>query len=270
MQTKRVLSLQDFAWLGRDQWYVQKGVLARSFLWLLGPLGLHARIRNAHTIRTLASQCPLEGTSILDAGCGHGYTLFWLARNCKCCRLYGIDLDQGLIEMNRQVAESLGVTHLQFSHGDARDIGGRKYDVIFSIDLLEHINDDQGALRSWRNGLVDEGLLVLHLPLRHQTQRRVFSWFRHHLIPDHVRDEYTEADIINKLHLTGFRVERISYGFGTAGELAFELNYLFWDHPMLRVVAALVTYPFALLLGYWDVMHPPGQGNSLLVVARKA
>jgi cyclopropane fatty-acyl-phospholipid synthase-like methyltransferase len=219
-------------------------------------------------IRILTEEHALQGARFLDVGCGHGYTLFWLARHCASCRLHGVDLDADTIARNRRVAESLGMSDMRFTLGDARDVGGgERYDVIYSIDLLEHVDDDVAALRAWREAIVEGGLLVLHLPLRHQQQRRVIPSFRRHTISDHVRDEYTEEEIRCKLEQSGFRIERFDQGFGLAGELAFELNYLFWERSWLRNLMALITLPLSLAMGYLDVIHPPRRGNSFLVVA---
>lgn len=269
MGSDTFLSPTAFVWLGRDQWRTYENPLVRLFVRLFGPVGMHARIRNAHLIRVLCAESSLVDARILDAGCGYGYTLFWLARRCSRCELHGIDLDPDLIARNRHLAATLGLSHLKFTHGDAGAVSGETYDVIYSIDLLEHIDDDVAALETWYDALVGEGLLVLHLPLRHQLQRRVFPQFRDHTIPDHVRDEYTEDEIGEKLHYVGFQIDRIDYGFGVAGELAFELNYLFWDKVMLRNAAAVATMPLSLLLGYLDTRYPPERGNSFLVVARK-
>jgi len=96
----------------------------------------------------------------------------------------------------------------------------------------------------------------------------VFPVFRHHTIPDHVRDEYTQDEIQAKLAQTGFRIQSLGYGFGLPGELAFELNNLFWQQPPLRTLIALATFPAAILLGYVDCRLPPTQGNSLVILAQ--
>ncbi len=76
-------------------------------------------------------------------------------------------------------------------HGSASEIDAQGvYDLIFSIDLLEHIIDDIGTLEGFRQALSPQGRLLLHLPRRHQDQQRVFSAFKNHIISDHVRDEY--------------------------------------------------------------------------------
>jgi len=262
-------SFTEFLWLGRDQWRTYSNPLARAFVRLFGPLGVHARIRNSHMIRLLAESHPLCDAKILDAGCGHGYTLFWLARHCVNCDLDGVELDSELIAGNRLIAEAMDMDSLRFIEGDVGSVCcDRTYDVIFSIDLLEHVVDDIDVLRSWRSALSDDGVLLLHLPLRHQDQRRIFPSFRSHTIGDHVRDEYTREEISEKLTQSGFDIAILRYGFGPAGELAFELNFMFWERPALRAAIALATLPLSLALGYLDYLRPPLSGNSLLVVAK--
>jgi hypothetical protein len=107
----------------------------------------------------------------------------------------------------------------------------------------------------------------LHLPLRHQEQWRFFPIFRNHIVEDHVRDEYTPAEIRAKLEETGYQLLDIRYGFGRAGELAFELNTLWWTIPAARALLALLSYPLALWLAYRDVNGSPRRGNSLIVLA---
>jgi len=206
---------------------------------------------------------------VLDAGCGYAYASFWLARHCPSWKIWGIDSDPETVNRNLQAAYCLGLENLCFRVGDvARLEVDVSFDLIFSIDVLEHLEDDVGALSTWRQSMSRAGWLVLHLPLRHQIQRRIFPFFRQHIIANHVRDEYTAGEIEAMLAQAGFTVHSITYGFGVWGELAFELNYLFWWRPRIRMLFALLTFPLAVLLGYVDSNSSPHWGNSLVVQAR--
>jgi trans-aconitate methyltransferase len=209
------------------------------------------------------------GIRVLDAGCGRAYALFWLAGQHQDWQLLGLDIDTAIIEGNKQVASALDLSNLRFRVGNVWELEPDvSYDLVFSMDVLEHIEDDVEVLVAWQQALTAAGYLVLHLPLRHQMQRRVFPMFKQHMIPEHVRDEYVEEEIRTKLTLAGFEVQALSYGFGLWGELAFELNNLFWQFPILRNLVALGTFPLAILLGYLDSRHPSTQGNSLIILAR--
>jgi hypothetical protein len=83
-----------------------------------------------------------------------------------------------------------------------------------------------------------------------------------------VRDEYLPEEINEKLETAGFQVLRMRYGFGWLGELAFELNNLFWNHAFPRAFSALLTYPLAWLLAYLDVNTKIKSGNSIILVAQ--
>jgi len=262
------LSLREFWHIGREQWLTQRSTLIRGFVWLLGPLGVHARIRNAHLLRVLVGLALPPDAHVLDAGCGHAYAVFWLAQRFPSYHLVGIERDATLVNANRQIATTLGLTGVEFRQESVEAVGGEAaYDLVFSIDVLEHVDDDAGVLRCFRRALKPNGLLLLHLPLRHQEQRRVFPIFRRHTVEDHVRDEYTPDEIKAKLKEAGFRLRWQGWGFGLAGELAFELNYLGWRRPWLRNLVALLTFPLAFPLAYLDVRFPPERGNSLLLLA---
>jgi 2-polyprenyl-3-methyl-5-hydroxy-6-metoxy-1,4-benzoquinol methylase len=207
---------------------------------------------------------------MLDIGCGRAYVLFWWARKRHDWDLLGVDCDENTIIWNRQISRALNLPHLNFEVQRAESvIVSTQYDVIISIDVLEHIPDDQATLMAWRGHLKPTGILLIHVPLRHQLQKRFLPVFKQHTVPDHVRDEYTEEEIATKLRLAGFEVLSIAYGFGSLGELAFELNNVFWRRPALRNTFALITFPLALLIGYLDVCFPPRtRGNSLIILAR--
>ncbi|MGB9881082.1 MAG: class I SAM-dependent methyltransferase [Anaerolineae bacterium] len=263
------LSFFDFLWLGREQWMGYSHPLARLFVRWLGPLGIHARIRNAHILRTIKDLPLPSGARVLDAGCGYAYASFWLARHRTNWEIWGIDTDVKTIEQNQQIAHALGLGNLHFKVGDvAKMKSATPSDLIFSIDVLEHLEDDVEALSNWRQVISETGWLVLHLPLRHQLQKRIFPIFRQHIIADHVRNEYTAEEIEAKLAQAGFTVRSMAYGFGIWGELAFELNYLFWWRSWLRTSLALLTFPLVILLGYVDSYSSLDRGNSLIIQAR--
>jgi 2-polyprenyl-3-methyl-5-hydroxy-6-metoxy-1,4-benzoquinol methylase len=257
----------QFARLGMDNWRIQRNPLVALFIRTIGPLGMHARIRNAHVITEL-EKLDIENSRIVDSGAGEGYTLLWLARRFPAAQLEGVDLDPKRVAACQQIVRTVGLSNLSFRVGGADDLAPDPgYDVIISVDVLEHVPDDTGVLRRMAAALRSGGRLVLHLPLRHQLQRRILPAFRNHVIADHVRDEYTAEEISSKLADAGFLVLSLRYGFGLWGELSFELNKLFWRHRALRNVTALLTLPIALPLGYLDVRQKLTRGNSIVLVA---
>jgi 2-polyprenyl-3-methyl-5-hydroxy-6-metoxy-1,4-benzoquinol methylase len=266
-----MISLREFDRIGREHRYTpQLSFPIRAFTWLCGSINLHPRIRSGHVIRTIQQLDLPKDARVLDAGCGRGLVLFWLAARYSAYRLHGIEIDSARVARNQAVARKMGLTGLTFEQGDLSniDIAKAMYDLIFSVDVLEHIEDDVGVLRAMRGALKPDGVLILHLPLRHQDQHRSFPVFKHHIVDDHVRDEYLPEEIGAKLEATGFDVQDLRYGFGWQGELAFELNNLCWEMVPIRALLALLTFPLAWYLAYRDVNAAIPRGNSMIILAR--
>ena len=86
--------------------------------------------------------------------------------------------------------------------------GSTKYDCIFCISVLEHLPDDDYALKIFYEKLVDGGLLVLNVPTWFGKRLLEFTAFKMHLTPatemnDHKR-YYDPRDIWPKLVEAGF------------------------------------------------------------------
>jgi hypothetical protein len=107
------------------------------------------------------------------------------------------------------------------------------------------------------------------VPMNRHQQRRIFAAFTHHGVDDHVRLEYTEEEILAKVRRAGFKVEWLHYTFSRWGELAWELNNMFWLRPVPRRIISLAAFPVSFALGYWDVTQNYSEGNSFLVKAVK-
>ena len=265
------LNYWQFCQVGREQWLVQSGLGRRIFVRLFGPLGVHARIRNTRVINAINRLALPQEADIIDVGCGHAYATFWLARRHPSFHFTALDLDEKLVEDGKHIANQLGLSHVTFVQQSAVDVASLSaYDLIFSIDLLEHILEDEKALCNFRRALRPDGQLLLHLPRRHQEHHRLISAFKNHTIPDHVRDEYTAVEIQAKLERSGLQVLDLRYGFSYWGELAFELNYLFWNSHILRTLTALIFHPISVWLAYMDTCRDYIEGNSLLVLAKPA
>lgn len=266
------VSFLDFLYIGREQRHVQRNPLARLFYTLFGLLSTHARVRVGHVLAAV-DRLPLPPSArVLDAGSGYGYTVFALARRHPSWRVTGVEIDTGHVRDGRHIAQVEGLTGTSLVQGNLVEHSEppATYDLIVSGDVLEHIVEDELALRRLYTWLKPGGWLVLHLPKRHQLAQRWLPAFRRYLVHDHVRDEYTEDEIRNKLGRTGFVLHSLTYSFGPAGELAFELNQMWWDRPVLRSFFALLTFPLALALAYLDLRLPQSGGNAFVIVARKS
>jgi SAM-dependent methyltransferase len=263
------INFWQYLQVGKEQWLAQPDLLRKAFVRLFGPLGVHARIRNTRVINAISRMNLPADARVLDAGCGHAYATFWLARRHPQIQFDALEIDEKLVRNGQIISRGLGLQNVRFILGTALEVADDgTYDLLFSIDVLEHIVDDVGTLGKFHRAIKPAGTLLLHLPRRHQEHKRFISSFSRHTTPDHVRDEYTAAEIREKLAQTGFEVMSINYGFSMWGELAFESNYLFWKWPPLRILSALVLHPLSVWLAYMDTRQDYDDGNSLLILAR--
>ena len=103
--------------------------------------------------------------NILDAGCGQGVLTFALARRLPESTVTGIDQDLTLIERNCRIARIERLINCRFEAGDITALYGHEmYDLVMNVDVLEHIEDDDAALRFFHAVLVPGGELLLHVP----------------------------------------------------------------------------------------------------------
>lgn len=208
-------------------------------------------------------------TQILDAGCGLGYASFWIAKKYPNWKIKGIDTDEIVIGQNIKISQFLGLQNLFFENISIEDISEQAiYDIVYTADVLEHIENDIIALSVLNKAIKKNGLLILHLPLNRHLCRRIFPWFKPIVMPDHVREEYTVEEITKKLLETGFSIIEIGFGYSWKGELAYELNYMFWERKWLRKMIATLLHIPVNVLAYLDVQAPHPQGNSIIVVAK--
>src|SRR5438067_3651778 len=171
----------EFAQLGEDHWWfrgrrdVVRGVLAQQ-------LG-----------------APNGGLELFEVGCGTGAML-------EILYPYGtvgaIDMSAQAVEHCRQQHPGVADVHVGRVPDDLPAPG--TVDVIAAFDVIEHIDDDVGALRSIRAALRPGGRLVCTVPAFQ------FLWSAHDVVNHHHR-RYRKRLLTTRLREAGFELERVSY-----------------------------------------------------------
>ncbi len=264
------LGFWDYMGLGRPQWRGQTSLFKTLFFLLLGSPDAHTRVRNTHVLN-LVQRLPLPSQAhVMEIGSGRGVALFWLARHHPDWTLTGIELDPSLADSSRMAAKRGGWTNLSFVQSSATTLSEEEcYDLILCVDVLEHIVDDVELLRGIARALRPEGYLVLHVPRRRQDQWRLLNAFKQHTVSDHVRNEYVEEELRERLTEAGLCIREFQYTLGRWGEISFELNMLAWRQRWLRNLLMLMTYPVAIPIGYIDTRQQHEHGNGFLVAAQR-
>jgi len=150
--------------------------------------------------------------TLLDLGCGDGFNSLWLKEFTD--RLYGSDYNLiRLIRARRLIAKKATLFLADVLDFPVQD---KAFQIVFFNHCLEHIMDDDEALRTINRILKPGGLLILGIP-----NEGVWWWqLAYRLQPktkeltDHVHF-YTAETIERKLMKAGFRITRIEHiGWG--------------------------------------------------------
>lgn len=129
---------------------------------------------------------------VLDIGCGTGIFLCHLKER-GFERLAGVETSENLRAKFRDPGIAL------FDR-----LPGRRYDRVFMLDVLEHIEDDRGMLVEVRDRLAPGGRFFGSVPAH------PFLWSHHDEINRHCR-RYRRRELEDKLVAAGFGLRRLSY-----------------------------------------------------------
>lgn len=111
--------------------------------------------------------------SLIDIGCGSGMALRYLAKKTGITHYTGVDLETARLKRRYQNIVSPTIKDIQFMDIDITDDWrvDRLYDIAWSSEVLEHIIDDQGALRRIARCIRPGGIIILTMPSLQFIQR---------------------------------------------------------------------------------------------------
>ena len=110
---------------------------------------------------------PLEGRSALDVGCGAGLLAEPLAR--LGAKVTAIDAAAEVIEVARAHAAGQGLA-IDYRHAAVEDLAGT-FDLVTSMEVIEHVADPQAFLKELATRLAPGGLMILSTPNRTALSR---------------------------------------------------------------------------------------------------
>ena len=235
--------------------------LVKLYLRIFGVPEIGFYLRACHFKKVIKN---LNFSSVLDAGCGLGNYTFYLARKHPRIKIDAWDYSIQNIEAAKKLLGQMSLDNINFSSRNLGDLSEvRKYDLICSIDVLEHIADDERVVKNFYKALKNQGQLILHLPRK--NQKRHFKKFKDWSYNTHLREGYEKRVIIQLLENNGFETVRVKNTFGWFASLAWELNQI----SLSFLPFAAVLFPVLQLVSLLDLIVINKQGNGILIVARK-
>lgn len=153
-----------------------------------------------------------DNADILEAGCGPG-------ANLKMLQQFGNVRAVEPEEFAVQYASELSGLDVKTGFLPEPFPFDGPFDLIGAFDVIEHIDDDGGALKALHTRNNDKGYAVFTVPA-HQ-----WLWSKHDDINHHKR-RYSRSQFKDALERSGYKVEKISYYNMWLSPLAVAVRYL--------------------------------------------
>jgi SAM-dependent methyltransferase len=163
---------------------------------------------NRYLLNTVRKHAPPQAR-VLDFGAGGGQFAAPLA---------GLGLNVTALEPDQLLQQRLRAQGLR-AVGSTQELPDASFDYIYTLNVLEHIEDDAAALRSLHAKLTDRGRLLIYVPafpvLYTSMDAKV----------GHVR-RYTRETLMTRVTAAGFQIDRVAYAdsIGFFATLAFKLS----------------------------------------------
>jgi len=256
----------------------QTSVLRKLFYRLLDMLLLRAW----HIRKELKKLNPAP-TAILDAGSGFGQYTYRMSRMFPAAEIFAVDVkEEQIADCNHFFRQTGQAARVKFEVADlTRFVKPEAFQLILSVDVMEHIEEDVLVFRNFYQSLKTGGVLLISTPSdqggsdvhdHDQNEQGV-----HGFIDEHVRDGYNIREIEEKLGMAGFSRVEARYSYGAPGTVSWRLSM---KYPILLLGVSklffillpfyyVVIYPVAALLNYFDVKEQHPTGTGLIVKAYK-
>ena len=165
--TIRPEEAEHFGKLAGD-WWDPHG--SSAMLHKLGPvrLGFLREAVDRHWTGDPDSRTPLAGKLALDVGCGAGLLCEPLAR--LGAAVTGVDAAAENIAAAREHAAGSGLA-IDYRHGELESHGLGQFDLLTSLEVIEHVADKQAFIGQLAAHLAPGGLMVLSTPNRTPQSR---------------------------------------------------------------------------------------------------
>ena len=253
-------------------------LLHRLFFWLLDLFFLRAWHVKKELRSIFAQMSTKEKIQVLDAGTGFGQYSYFMARSFPSADILAVDIKEDYLQNARRFFKQTGLDKkTRFAYEDLTNLSvNGPFDVILSVDVMEHIEDDRAVFRNFERVLAKGGYVIINTP-SDLGGSDVNADSDHSFIGEHVRDGYNLDELAGKLSEAGLVTTVSKYTYGKYGSLAWRFLI---KYPMQMLSASklflvllpfyyLPVLPFGMVLNALDLNVENKTGTGVLVVARK-
>jgi len=260
--------------LGR---FFSGNVAMRRILYFLMDLLLLRTWHVKKTLRKISKKMTGNGY-ILDAGSGLGQYSWRMSRMNRNWRIDGVDIDNEQVEDCNNFFTKAGVSErVTFKTADLAEFRDTdRYNLILSVDVMEHIREDERVFMNFCESLKKGGFLMISTP-SDKGGSDVNIGKDESFIDEHVRNGYSVTEITDKLTRAGFSNIEAKYTYGRAGNISWHLSMKYPVKMLNRSYVFfiflpfyyLICFPVSVILNIFDLNLTHKEGTGLLVTARK-
>ncbi len=203
---------------------------------------------------------PYVGKRVLEVGCGVGNFTHYLRH-----RDYVLATDNNeeylkLVGSEMEHMENVSVENIDWEHADFDALRAHHFDTIVCLNVLEHIENDAGALASFAAILEPGGNLVLQVPAMQSIYGGIDRAIGHYR-------RYERDTLLPLLQEAGFEIEHQRY-FNVPGVLGWWVNAkLLGRTAVPGVQARLVNFLVPLLR--LEQQIKPSFGMALIAIGKR-
>lgn len=212
---------------------------------------------------------------VLDAGSGFGQYSYFLARTFPEVVIHAVDVKEEQIEDCRRFFQKTGLTNVTFAVEDLTAMQHEnRFDLILSVDVMEHIEDDSAVFRGFRRALKQGGAVIINTPSAEPSDGKDEP---KSFIDEHARYGYSPQELRSKLEAAGLVLDDVKFTYGTWGGIAWRIGIKF---PMFMLNLSklfflllpfyyLAAFPLAVIFMTIEYYTTVKAGGGLLALARK-
>jgi 2-polyprenyl-3-methyl-5-hydroxy-6-metoxy-1,4-benzoquinol methylase len=220
----------------------------------------------------MLNQIPLEEMRhVLDLGCGRGEFATMIAEGLPKAQVTALDIRLHTIARLNKVITEMGLKNLNTFLGRLDQVPPlRKFDFIYSVDVFEHIREEEMPFNEAYDRLRPGGCLLVKMPSQTQLTILPNTWFTEHdewLAEEHIGQVYELSGLENRFRQSGFEIIYSASADGFWPRLAWELAYLAKKGGKpLQLLILPICKALAMVEDFWPIK---GKGNTIQVIGRK-